>query len=93
MNKPADKPLIISNMSLGDVTFDSDAGSWNVTRAIRDCALGKHKIYAFDVAEVISNTAAVETDEAKLAAMAADRKRLSLSPPLIFAVEQGCASG
>ena len=82
--------LIVSNMDVGDVTFDSDVGSWNVTRAIRDCAAGKHKAYRFDTAETIASTLAVQTDEEKVKAMAADKARLASSPPPIFAVEGGC---
>jgi hypothetical protein len=35
--------LVISNLELGDTMFDSDVGSWNVSRAQRDCAA--YRIY------------------------------------------------
>jgi hypothetical protein len=82
-------PLVISNMDVGDMTFDSDVGAWNVTRALRDCASGQHKAYRFDVSEVMAATAAVEIDAAKVKAMANDPERLAGSPPPIFAGENG----
>jgi hypothetical protein len=81
--------MILSNVDVGDVTFDSEVGSWNVTRALAACTAGKHKMYTFDVAEVIAATAAVECEEDKIASMVADRDRLAKSPPPIFVVEDG----
>jgi len=85
------KPLIVRNLDVGDVSFDSDLGSWNVTRAIRDCAAGKHAAYPFDVAKVLLRNQAVEVDEAKVKAMVADIARLKDAPPLIFVVERSLA--
>jgi hypothetical protein len=84
-----DNVMVISNCEIGDVTFDSDVGTWNVSRALRDCAAGKFKLYNFDVAETLSNQINIEVDEDKIAAMAADRVRLEQSPPPIFAMEHG----
>jgi|SRR5215472_7675606 len=76
-------------MDIGDETFCSDVGSWNVTRARRDCAAGKHEIYTFDVAEALANNDKIEVDAAKIAGMVADPARFRRSPPLIFCMERG----
>jgi ParB-like nuclease domain len=83
------KPLIISNMDFGDETFASDVGTWNVTRAKRDCAAGLYRAYTFDVAEALPNNENIEVDLHKVTAMVADRERLFEAPPLIFAMEDG----
>ena len=47
------KPLILSNFDplADEVIYTNDRGSWNVSRALRDCKVGKHKVYRLDVAE------------------------------------------
>jgi hypothetical protein len=40
--------MVISNAEFGDVTFDSDRGSWNVTRALRDCLAGQFNVYRIE---------------------------------------------
>ena len=62
----ASHTLIISNLGVGDCIFANDFGTWNVSRALRDCAAGKHKCYKLDVAEAHAANAAVEVDEAKV---------------------------
>ena len=84
-----DDVLVISNLDMGDDTFDSDVGSWNVSRARRDCAKGKYKVYGFDVAETLANNENIEVDETKIASMLANKKRFFQSPPLIFIAENG----
>jgi len=81
--------LVISNLDVGDDTFDSDVGSWNVTRARRDCIAGKHKAYTFEVAHTLSHNENIEVDHDKVAAMVADPARLGKSPPPIFIMEHG----
>lgn len=81
--------LVISNLDVGDDTFDSDIGSWNASRAKRDCAAGKHKLYTFEVAEVMANNANVEVDQSKITSMLRHKKRFFESPPLIFIAEHG----
>jgi uncharacterized ParB-like nuclease family protein len=81
------KALIISNAGLGDTTFDSDRGSWNVTRALRDCLKGIHRSYTHDIAETIEASKNVTVDEEKIASMVADPVRLKESPPIIFVVD------
>lgn len=83
--------LIISNYAVNDTKFDCDIGSWNVTRAVLDCAAGLHKAYTFDTADVLSHNLAIDVDEAKVAAMVKDRERFAQSPPPIFAIENGRA--
>ena len=75
--------LIISNLSVGDDTFDADIGSLNVSRARRDCFAGKYQIYTFDLGEVYANNKNISVDADKVAAMMGDRERLFQSPPLI----------
>jgi hypothetical protein len=62
------KPLILSNFdpATDAVIYSNDRGSWNVSRALRDCAAGKHKIYLNDVEECYQASKAVEVDEAKV---------------------------
>jgi len=84
-----DDVLVISNLDFGEETFDSDVGSWNVTRAQRDCIAGKHKTYLFDVAEVMPMSENIEVDPNKIAAMVADPTRFEKSPPPIFCAENG----
>jgi hypothetical protein len=81
--------LIISNMDEGDDTFDSDVGSWNISRAKRDCKAGKHKLYTFSVDAAYNASKNVEVEAKKVAAMVADQDRLLKSEPLIFAMEDG----
>ena len=82
--------LVISNMEPNDDTFECDVGSWNVTRARRDCDAGKHRAYRFPVPEVFENNKSVDVDAAKVAAfVAAMRADPNAFPPLIFAIEDG----
>lgn len=85
--------LVITNAGIGDVTFDSDRGSWNVSRALRDCLSGKHKTYDFDIAETIDASANVTVDERKIDSMVADRTRLSIAPPIIFVIDDRAPDG
>lgn len=88
-----DNVMIISNASPGDVTFDSDRGSWNVTRALRDCALGLHgEPHAHDITGLIDANEHVDVDELKIAAMVANVELLTQAPPLIF-IEEGERDG
>jgi hypothetical protein len=84
--------LVISNYEPGDVTFDSDRGSWNVTRAIRDCMAGEHKAYTFDIADAVEANINVEVDEDKIADMVAS-PTIGNAPPLIFVVEDKSRDG
>jgi len=79
--------MVISNLAPGDESFDSDVGSWNVTRASRDCAAGRHKQYFFSTAEVYENSKAVEVDQKKIDSMIRNSADLMCAPPVIFAVE------
>jgi hypothetical protein len=81
------KPLIVSNMKLGDETFDSDVGSWNVTRAKNDCQAGKHKLYLVDVRELYEHNKRVEVDPAKVRSLATDH--MGDAPPLILVGDGG----
>jgi len=83
--------LVISNADIGDETFGSDKGCWNVTRAMRDCVAGKHKIYEVTVSDIYEANAAVEVDEEKVSSMVADPKRLMRAPPIISIMEDGRA--
>ena len=46
------KPLILSNFDplADEVIYSNDRGSWNVTRALRDCNAGKHKRWSLTCA-------------------------------------------
>lgn len=63
------KTLVTTNVEDDDVTFDSDSGSWNVTRAQRACAAGKHRIYMHDVHDMYEANKNITVNPAKVAAM------------------------
>jgi hypothetical protein len=83
-----DRVLVISNLEPGDDTYTSDRGSWNVTRAKRDCADGRHKRYAMNVADILTGSRNIEFDPAKVDDMVIWLRRHP-TPPLIFVVEDG----
>ena len=74
--------MVITNIGLGDTIFDADFGSWNITRAIRDCLAGKHEIYKFEVDKVFAVTDKVEVDQKKIDKLI----KVNDFPPLIFVV-------
>ena len=83
------KPLIISNYDpdADTVIYSNDRGSWNVSRALRDCVAGKHKCWLNDVTEAYENNKGVEVIEAKV-------KRFMQTPavfeqPLLGIMEDG----
>lgn len=81
-----EKPtVVISNMEPADLLFHNDRGSWNVTRAVRDCNAGKHKQYLESVEDAYRGSAAVEFDEAKVALL----MDVAAFEPLIAVVEDG----
>ena len=81
------KPLVMSNVDIGDEVFESlSHGNWNTTRALRDCLAGKHRHFVFNVAEVAHAAHDTEFDPAKVDAMVADPARLKKAPGLIFVV-------
>lgn len=83
----APKTLIVSNMDIGDISFENDRASWNVTRAQRDCDAGKHGIFRFPVDDVFENNSTVEVDEAKVARFCLMPK--VLERPGIFIIDNG----
>jgi hypothetical protein len=67
------KPLVISNMEPGDITFEGvPHGTWNVTRAFADCKAGKHGLYLHDVAELFEHSNTIEIEPAKVERYARD---------------------
>jgi hypothetical protein len=87
------KPLLImSNVDPdGDeLLFHNDVGSWNVSRALLDCKLGKHKPYLIDVTEAYEANKEVELDEAKVAAFMAMPEFLKTTA-LVGIIEDGMA--
>ena len=83
------KTLIMSNFDpLADaIIFTNDRGSWNVSRALRDCAAGKHKNYTIDVMEAYRANEACEVDEAKVARFM--RTPDAFEGPLLGIIEDG----
>jgi hypothetical protein len=86
---PAPITLVFSNLAPGEHAFTCEWASWNVTRAARDCAKGMYELYPITVADALAANREITVDEAKIAAMLADRPRLMRAPPLIFVFEQG----
>jgi hypothetical protein len=76
--------LVISNMDKDDVTYQSDVGWWNATRAKRDCAAGKHKKYLFDVEELYRANATVEVDRDNVEALVRDDTALFAETPILI---------
>jgi len=85
------KTLVISNFDAtrDTIIFSNDKGDWNVSRALRDCALGKHKRYTLDVAEAYKGNRAVEVDNAKVAGIVAAIMTGAQCPPALAVVEGG----
>jgi hypothetical protein len=81
--------LILSNLEPDDITFDSDRGSWNITRAIKDCKAGKHKVWGFCVNDLYQAILNVEVSQEKINHLAANRKGLIEAPPVILIMEEG----
>ncbi|WP_165421480.1 ParB N-terminal domain-containing protein [Bradyrhizobium sp. Leo170] len=79
--------LVVTNY--GDQTFDSDRGSWNITRALRDCLAGKFESFQFDIEVVVAANQNIEIDENRIVALVAEPVKLAAMPPLIFVLEDG----
>ena len=84
------KPLIISNYDpdADEVIFTNDRGSWNVSRALRDCRAGKHKVWHIDIAEAYEANKACEVDEAKVLRFLREPKKV-FKEPLLGIIEDG----
>ena len=75
--------MVMSNASMTDQVYSNDFGTWNVTKALRDCQHGRHgAAYLFTTEEVWINNQAVDFNEARLAAL----RPVDLAVPLIFVV-------
>lgn len=82
------KPLVMSNVDTDDMLFHNDRGSWNVSRALRDCRAGKHNTYLIDVAKAYEANKAVEVDEVKVQRFLKEPKRAFVEP-LLAVMEDG----
>ena len=84
------QPLVMSNFDpdTDTVIYSNDRGSWNVSRALRDCRAGKHRIYRIDVAECYEANKAVEVDEAKVQLIIAEPGQY-LIEPMLGIIEDG----
>lgn len=82
------KVLVISNVDENDKTFESDIGTWNVTRARNDCNAGKHKLWGFSVDDLFKAIQNVEVDQAKVIKFSS-KKVLPELPPIILIEEWG----
>lgn len=90
MKKPSTKqPLVLSNFDpLTDtIIYSNDRGSWNVSRALRDCAAGKHKRYMIDVPQAYDANRACEVDEKKVRRFM--RTPAVFEQPLLGIIEDG----
>jgi hypothetical protein len=82
--------LILSNVDpddIGGVIYTNNFGSWNVTRALRDCHAGKHKVYRLDVDQAYRANKRAEVDEAKVNRFMQAPEVLKL--PLLGIIEGG----
>jgi hypothetical protein len=85
MNKQV---MVISNVDENDKTFESDVGTWNVTRARNDCNAEKHKLWGFTVNELYEAIKNVVVDQDKVRRFAS-KKVLDELPPVILIEEWG----
>jgi hypothetical protein len=76
--------LILSNLEPNDITFDSDRGSWNITRAIEDCKAGKHKMWGFCVNDLHQAILNVEVSQEKVKKLARFKGLLKTSPIILI---------
>jgi hypothetical protein len=85
------KPLVISNYDpdIDTVIYSNDVGSWNVSRALRDCRAGKHKRWLLDIEECYRANEGVEVDEAKIVAFAEVKANGGTFEPGLGIVENG----
>jgi hypothetical protein len=83
-----EKVLVISNVNEGDKTFESDLGTWNVTRARNDCNARKHKLWGFCVDDLYNAIKNVEIDQGKVITFSS-KKILKELPPIILIEEWG----
>jgi hypothetical protein len=81
------REMVLTNMDIGDMVFESDHGHWNVTRAERLCQSGKVKLYSHSVGEVLLANLPVEVDAAKVARYRTMPEVLRV--PGIFVIEGG----
>lgn len=82
--------LVMSGAGPQDDIFTNDRGTWNVTKAVRDCAAGKHgQPWVFDVEPAIAANATVECDQSKITQYAFMPE--VLAKPLICVMEDGMA--
>jgi hypothetical protein len=83
-------PLIMSNYDplADEVIFHNDRGSWNVSRALRDCRAGMHRAYKIDVAEAYEANKACEVDEVKVQRFL-KHPRKAFKEPLLGVIEDG----
>lgn len=79
------KTVVMSNAEPSDMLFHNDQGSWNVTRAVRDCRAGRHKGYLQDTEEAYEGSSAIEFDEAKVAEL----MKVKDFEPLIAVIDDG----
>jgi hypothetical protein len=84
------KTLILSNYdpAIDTVIYSNDFGSWNVSRALRDCRAGKHRTYLIDVPEAYEANKACEVDEAKVQRFLKQPKK-AFTEPLLGIIENG----
>jgi hypothetical protein len=83
-----EKIMVISNVDKDDKTFESNLGTWNVTRARRDCKAGKHKLRGFCVDELYNAIKNVEIDQHKVVVFSS-KKVLTKLPAIILVGEYG----
>jgi hypothetical protein len=84
------KLLVMSNYdpAIDTVVFSNNFGSWNVSRALRDCRAGKHQIYKIDVAEAYEANKACEVDDAKVQRFLKDPTK-AFKEPVLGIIENG----
>jgi len=89
IQEKAIRPLILSNFDPATdlVIFNNDWGSWNVCRALRDCAAGKHRLYTDDVEACYAHNKKCETEPAKVRFFM--RRPDILQLPLLGIIEDG----
>jgi len=84
------KTLVMSNVDplADEIIYSNDRGSWNVSRALRDCRAGKHKTSRIDVAEAYEANGAAEVDDAKIGRFL-QQPAEAFKEPLLGVMEDG----
>ena len=80
--------LVITNAGPMDEVFSNEVGSWNATRAMRDCRAGQYgEPFVMDIGPAVEANRLGETDEAKVLRYMGTPAVLAI--PMVLVMENG----